>query len=92
MSLLGYAFVPPKEPPHSKQGEVGRVDRRLRGARTACPTPLNRKFISISTLTSIRSCVAGEAKLCARVRHASLTLGLILGSCPAARFAFASNS
>ena len=29
-------------------------------------------------------CVAGEAKLCVRVRRASLTLGLILGSCPPA--------
>ena len=33
----------------------------------------------------------GEA-VCARVRRASLTLGLILGSCPPARGGFVSNS
>ena len=33
----------------------------------------------------------GEA-VCARVRRASLTLGLILGSCPSSRGGFVSNS
>ena len=38
------------------------IYRRLRGARTACPTPLNGKLISISTSTSTRPCRAWRAR------------------------------
>ena len=70
------------------------IYRRFRGASTACPTPWTGKLISIWTSTSIRSCVAGEAKLCVCVcvRCASLTPGLILGSYASPHGGILSNS
>ena len=53
--------------------------------------PLEREIDFDFDFDSSVPCVAGEAKLCVRVRRASLTLGLILGSCPAARGGFVSN-
>ena len=52
------------------------IYRRFRGASPACPTPLDRE-IDLD-FDSFARC---EAKLRERVRRASLSLGLSVGSC-----------
>jgi len=67
--------------------------RRFRGASTACPTPVDREIdfdLGFNFDSFVRG-GRGEA-VCARVRRASLTLGLILVCCPAPRGGFVSNS
>ena len=54
----------------------------LGGASPACPTPLDWE---IDFDFDFDSFVRGEAKLRERVRCASLSLGLLVGSCPARR-------
>ena len=54
------------------------IYRRFRGASPACPSPLDRE---IDFDINVDSFVRGEAKLRERVRGASLTLGLPVGSC-----------
>ena len=56
----------------------------VKGSSYGLSYPLEREIDFDFDFDSSVPCVAGEAKLCVRVRRASLTLGLILGSCPAA--------
>ena len=65
---------------------------RFRGASPACLTPLDRE---IDFNFDFDSFVRGEANLRERVRRASLSLGLPVGSCAArwlSRGGFWSNS
>ena len=57
---------------------------RLGGASPACPAPVTGRSASFRfRFRFVRAVRAGEAKLCVRVRRASLTLGL--GSAEKAR-------
>ena len=56
--------------------------RRLGGASPACPTPATGRSASFRLrFRFVRAVRAGEAKLRARVRRASLTLALGVASC-----------
>ena len=77
--LIKVARPPPSpQPPYQPQAGLIGISE-VKGSSYGLSYPLEREIDFDFDFDSSVPCVAGEAKLCVRVRRASLTLGLILG-------------